>query len=380
MGRRIKKTGFVSMMVTGGCYTELCKMPDWEVVRGSGGRAAIALAQLGCVVELQTYYSSDHRQRLSGIEMAGVTVRIEKRIADIAFSYLHPLATPYIYPRFIDKHALLEVASDEVLRFGFLEGDAKVSADTAVYDPQSPHGSLFTANGSTANTLAIVLNERELEQIGQNTDLAKAAKIFFDQDGASVVVAKCGVKGALVLEPGQYPSWVPAYHSKRVFKIGTGDIFSAAFAYYWMEQGLTPREAADRASHTVASYAEAPTSPLQISRKPAARPKATIGIIAEQVSLADAWLYEETVSRLTELGAVSFYVPSLTGPYAAQPTCFLLLADTINDASSLNIERLPAPLTVFQQRDQRDLFQSQPRALITNDYATALYWACWGNS
>jgi hypothetical protein len=85
------------MIVTGGCYTELCKMPDWEVVRGSGGRAAIALAQLGCVVELRTYYSSDRPQRLSSIEMAGVTVRTEKRIADIAFSYLHPLATPYIY-------------------------------------------------------------------------------------------------------------------------------------------------------------------------------------------------------------------------------------------------------------------------------------------
>jgi hypothetical protein len=306
------------MIVTGGCYTELCKMPDWEAVRGSGGRATIALAQLGCVVELRTYYSSDHPQRLVSIEMAGVTIRTEKRTADIAFSYLHPLATPYIYPRDIDRHAFLEVASDKVLRFGFLEGDAKVSADTAVYDPQSPDGALFTANGSTANKLAVVLNERELQQIGQNTDLAKAAKLFFAQDGASVVVAKCGAKGALVIEPGQYPSWVPAYHSERVFKIGTGDIFSAAFAYYWMEQGLTPREAADRASHTVASYAEAPTSPLQIctsiSRKPAARPKVTIGIIAEQMSLADAWLYEETVSRLTELGAVSFYVSPLLLP------------------------------------------------------------------
>lgn len=83
------------MIVTGGCYTELCKMPDWEAVRGSGGRATIALAQLGCVVELRTYYSSDHPQRLVSIEMAGVTIRTEKRTADIAFSYLHPLATPH---------------------------------------------------------------------------------------------------------------------------------------------------------------------------------------------------------------------------------------------------------------------------------------------
>jgi hypothetical protein len=372
------------MIVTGGCYTELCKMPDWEVVRGSGGRAAIALAQLGCVVELRTYYSSDHPQRLSSIEMAGVTVRTEKRIADIAFSYLHPLATPYIYPRLIDKHAFLEVASDKVLRFGFLEGDAKVCAETAVYDPQSSDGALFTANGSTANKLAIVLNERELQQIGQNTDLAKAAKIFFDQDGASVVVAKCGVKGALVIEPGRYPSWVPAYHSERVFKIGTGDIFSAAFAYYWMEKGLAPRDAADRASHTVASYTEAPTSSLQacvsISRKPAARPRAIVGIIADQVSLADAWLYEETVSRLAELGAESFHVSSLSGPHPARATDFLLLADTINDVTSVNQGPLPARLTVFQQRDGHGLSTISPKMRITDDYTTALYWVCWGNA
>lgn len=180
-------------------------MPDWEVVRGSGGRAAIALAQLGCAVKLATYYSSDHLQRLSSIEMAGVTIRTENRSADIAFSYLHPLATPYIYPPGIDKHASLEVVSDKVLRFGFLEGDAKVSAETAVYDPQSPDGALFTANGSTADKLAIVLNENELQQVGQNTDLAKAAKTFFAKDGASVVV----VKGACVVERGRDPSMDP---------------------------------------------------------------------------------------------------------------------------------------------------------------------------
>jgi sugar/nucleoside kinase (ribokinase family) len=88
-------------------------------------------------------------------------------------------------------------------------------------------------------------------------------RLFFPTVNKQNNLAKCGVRGALVIEPGRYPSGVPAYHSERVFKIGTGDIFSAAFAYYWMEKGLAPRDAADRASHTVASYTEAPTSSLQ---------------------------------------------------------------------------------------------------------------------
>ena len=55
---------------------------------------------------------------------------------------------------------------------------------------------------------------------------------------ADVVVVKRGCSGATVHRPGRDPVAVPAYRSARVFKIGSGDVFSAAFAHHWGERGL----------------------------------------------------------------------------------------------------------------------------------------------
>lgn len=52
-------------------------------------------------------------------------------------------------------------------------------------------------------------------------------------DVADVVVIKMGGHGALVATKSSEPTAVPAYKSGNVWKLGSGDVFSAAFTSFW---------------------------------------------------------------------------------------------------------------------------------------------------
>ena len=81
-----------------------------------------------------------------------------------------------------------------------------------------------------------------------------AEKIAREQ-GAEVVIIKQGAQGAFVWTNSGI-SQVPAYRTSNVWKIGSGDCFVAYFAQAWMEERLSPAEAADRASRATAYYCE----------------------------------------------------------------------------------------------------------------------------
>ncbi|MFP3548205.1 nucleoside 2-deoxyribosyltransferase, partial [Rhizobium sp. SIMBA_035] len=76
----------------------------------------------------------------------------------------------------IPTQASIEVQDEAVLRFGRLEGSAKVDAAWCVYDPQSAFGpEPFWENGSKAQHLAIVGNRSEIIAMASESDPAKAA-------------------------------------------------------------------------------------------------------------------------------------------------------------------------------------------------------------
>lgn len=166
------------MIIAGGCYRELCESPHWDSLLGSGGRAALALASIDPTVELHTYFPAGLRHVLHEIEASGVRVHATPSQSEIVFAYFHPLSTPTIAPPLtcISHHAPLQVSGKVVLRFGLAEGDAVVNADRAVYDPQNPNSAPFRTNGSKANTLALVMNQRELFATGNSSDLHEAAQ------------------------------------------------------------------------------------------------------------------------------------------------------------------------------------------------------------
>ena len=154
----------------------------------------------------------------------------------------------------------LEVTADSVLRYGMLEAEAVVHGGTVVYDPQSPfRPQRFTDNGSTAERLAIVANRQEAAQMAGTSNLNEAGMRLREQ--ADVVVIKDGSDGAMVFENAS-SCQVPVFRTRPTFSIGSGDIFSAVFAFEWMVNSVRPDEAAHLASLATAWYCQFQTVPL----------------------------------------------------------------------------------------------------------------------
>lgn len=299
------------MDIVGGLYQELCETPAWDAVFGSGGRAAAALAGISPSIRLHTYVAPGlGSAAVDALRCAGVRVEASPRATNIIFSYLHPLSTPHIEPPVarIPQSPPLLVTGEAVLRFGLLEGDAIVEADRAVFDPQTVRRpASFRANGSRAGHLALVLNEGELRAVVQDGDLHSAARKVMADEQAEVLVLKRGVRGALIFEGERDPYAVPAYRSSAVFKIGTGDVFSAWFAHLWAERGISAVEAADRASRAVAAYVQSRTLPppevdlvaLTIGDRPG-----RVRLEGSPTTLGRRFVLEETRYILNQMGLV----------------------------------------------------------------------------
>ena len=88
----------------------------------------------------------------------------------------------------------------------------------------------------------MILNQLEARRFADEPDARKAAEAILAKGDAAVVVLKMGSQGALVLT-SESVDHVPAYRSGNVFKIGSGDVFSAAFTQFWAVEGRPPRTA-----------------------------------------------------------------------------------------------------------------------------------------
>ncbi len=305
------------MIVVGGIYGERCVVPDWRQVFGSGGRAAAAMSGWGAGVTLHGYCSEDRLEDIRAT-MAAFNVDLVPTTAPepINFYYFHPLSNPEIDPppANISRQSSIHVSGEVVLRFGMMEGDAVVRATTAVYDPQSglsPEG--FSANGSTADRLAIILNEGELGLLTGKHDVAEAAQTLMVAERADVLVVKAGTRGATIWTKEGASALISVYRSERVFKIGSGDVFSAAFTWFWGKEGRDPVEAADLASRSVACYCNTRHLPLPDPKELAAmQPLRTdakpgkIYLAGPFFDIGQRWVIEEALTCLRMLGAQVF--------------------------------------------------------------------------
>lgn len=252
--------------VAGGTYLEYCAEPYWHEVYGSGLRAATGLSKL-TQVEFYTYAAQGEVAHLSISEKSyGIRCFPKSRETQISFSYQHPLAVPSLSPPIGTFAHLpqLKLSGEVVLRFGMLEGDALVEADRVVYDPQSAFDpQLYHGNGSTARHLAIVLNKAEAARLANSHDLSEIGQKLLNDHSAEVVVVKQGPWGCAVITANGIDR-VPAFRTSRVWPIGSGDIFAAAFAYHWGERRESPLEAARLASMSTSLYCESRTLPLPV--------------------------------------------------------------------------------------------------------------------
>jgi hypothetical protein len=301
--------------VTGGVYEEKCIEPFWDEIYGSAGRAAAALS--GQIpVKLVTYRAGSFHDGLENLERGyGVSLEGPTIASGVSFSYMHSLSVPHIEPRpdAIPHNDPLIVEDDIVLRFGMLEGDAIVKARKAIYDPQSAFAPTnFRENGSQAEELALILNHSEARKLSGKTDLEEALDSLTNTQAATVVVIKMGSHGALVAY-GSSRHRVPAYRSDNVFKIGSGDVFSAAFALFWGVRNLAPEAAAELASRAVSFYVNSRTLPIptddelsSLSLESVSPRQGQVYLAAPFFDISQRWLVEEIRTLLLDAGAAVF--------------------------------------------------------------------------
>lgn len=392
--------------VVGGTYLENCREPHWFELFGSGLRAALTLTRLQTSVRLTTFVGANQKEvflaKAEGIE---VTPRDIPRA--VAFEYLHPLSNPVIAPDAVVREMIrqpvqLEVDDDKVIRFGLIEGSAKVKARLAVYDPQSPGDpEPFGGNGSVADRLAVVANRVEAHRMSGVAD-PKAACLSLVERGAEVAIVKCGAYGCWVGYLGQ-ATRVPAFRTRSVFPIGSGDVFTALFAHGWMELGLTPVEAATVASRGTAHYVEMRDFPdanalADTGRsvmEPLDRAKhKRVYLAAPFFNLPQRWLVEEFHFALREAGLSLFspvhdvgrgsadvvYEPDIKG----LKECGVVLAcldgldpGTIYEVGYAQSLGLPVIAFVSAERDEDLKMPLGGGCEKAADFATAFYLTVW---
>jgi hypothetical protein len=302
------------MTIVGSTYFEFCMFPYWKELYGSGWRAACSLSEHTDDINFYTYLASRDNDlfKLNPVSQKIKSFSFQSIEQTLGFEYFHGLTQPKITPNpySIQQNQIIEVSDDVILRYGFIEGDAKVNGKKVVYDPQSATNPKdFYENGSTADELVMVLNFREAALLCDSTDLEEIKSKLL-QNNTTALVLKLGPQGGKVITKDQTTSY-NVYKTKSVFPIGSGDVFAAFITYFWGREGYEIGEAAMYASKTVATYCESQTLPINpnfltksfvdvIEREPHRSKK--IYLAGPFFTMQQRWLIEEARDNLKSRG------------------------------------------------------------------------------
>lgn len=400
----------MTVHVVGGVYREYCVHPRWNDLYGSAGRAALAIATLGTKVVLHSYMNTGSQQILGekGVWLSDFTLNPTTVPNTVGFTYLYDMATPDIKGMPNQQFPSLVVNEEKVIRYGMLEGDAIVHANWAVYDPQNAgSGKPFGANGSTATHLALVLNSYEAAQMAgmPGEHPSKTAPALASQEHAEVVVVKMGPEGAFVWT-AHGTSQVPAFRTKRVWKIGSGDSFVAHFGNAWMHEGRAPAEAAAIASKATAYYCETqgfPTkeiiadlnyAPVELSEAYRQGVRRQVYLAGPFFDLAQVWMVEHARADLRALGLNVFSPYHDIGLGAAEDVVaadlehiqkadlVMAITDGLDAGTIYEIgyaRALGKPVVVYSERHRGESLKMMKGSgcSICADYTTALYSTLW---
>jgi hypothetical protein len=175
----------------------------------------------------------------------------------------------------------------------------KEPAPFLAFDPRP-----FFENGSTADRLALILNRLEAQYFSGETDPEQAVANLLQRREADIIVLKMGGHGAMVATK-EGRSMIPAYQSESIFKIGSGDVFSAAFTQFWAVEGRSAAEAAHLASRATSQYVNTRSLPihsadelLALGAIPVTSGKGRVYIAAPFFNLAERWVVEEIRNQL----------------------------------------------------------------------------------
>jgi len=397
-----------AVAVIGGIYRERCVKPFWDEVYGSGGRAASAMARMGAHVELHGYVDALNKEAVVA-RAALEQFHFEPTSIDLSlsFNYYHGLDAPRI-SAWGDIKEPLRVTAENVVRFGMLEGNAIVDADSAVYDPQNVVGpAQFCTNGSRAKRLALVLNRSEAAILAgmPSATTAELANALRKQTGALAIVIKQGPLGAYVLE-GRSRQQVPAYQSARVWKIGSGDTFVAHFAKHWLLDGRSAPESANLASRATAFYCETrglatpaqltafSTQPIATSSRFKKGYRPVIYLAGPFFTLSNLWMIEQARASLRNMGVAVFSPYHEVGHGSAEDVvskdlaaiddvdAMLAIGDGMDSGTVYEVGYARAkgkPVVVYCENETPEAKKMMEGSgcLLCDDFVSAVYQCLW---
>ncbi len=307
------------MIVVGGTYREICREPAIDSLYGSGLRAALAISR-GCkqlefisVVDL-----AEKREVEARADSFGFTAKLQGRTYPIQFYYEVPISPPRIIPSnpVIMAPEKIVCSGETMLVFGILEAVSDVRAERLVLDPQGLRPLTEQVTWS-ADHVAIVGNKGEIQRMSAGNaglGIEQHAQNVREKFKADVVVVKCGALGAIVVDSSGV-SHIGVFPTSKVNPLGSGDVFSAVFAYYWAERVTSASEAARLASRATAAWVS--KEPFQVINKEGnvVSSDSSNEIYAESVSVyiaapfftvAERWLVDLCRNALKDLGAKVF--------------------------------------------------------------------------
>lgn len=227
------------MTVFGGYYHEKCIFPNWDEHYGSAGRAAAVLRNFDIDIDLKTFVSNNNLKYLR--YFANVyKINLEEIISsfDIEFEYLHSLSVPKITSNksfYENKIKSVNIEAENVLCYGTLEAKAPIIlAKKVVFDVQSSLLEDVYHPDNKISSVCFVLNYEESVSLSSEKELDKIKFYFFQNfQNLEILIIKDGPFGGIAFSK-EVSLNIPIYKNNKIFKIGTGDIFSAIFSYLWI--------------------------------------------------------------------------------------------------------------------------------------------------
>jgi hypothetical protein len=245
--------------VIGGTYREVNYDDVSMEIFGSGFRCTKFLLENKCQVNFITSGNSETSQYLNENQKVYPQLKFECNTYNelITFQYSFALDEPSIFPSIpnISKTKTWTFKGNDVIAFGMLESDYKIDCKRAIYDPQTSIKPRKFREIGTADELIYIINKNEANSIASSSNIEDIKDYFFKTENVRAFIVKNGPYGA-TLYTKKEEFIIPCYITDNVHKIGSGDIFTASFGYYWMIKNLTLKESALLASKSVAFYCD----------------------------------------------------------------------------------------------------------------------------
>lgn len=245
--------------VIGGTYREIDYDEIIIDIFGSGFRGAKFLLENNCTVDIQTTGNQETLLFLKENQKVykNLSFHCQEYNDIIAFKYSFSLDQPTIYPNLlnISKTEDLNVQAENIIAYGMLETDFKLCGKKIVYDPQTSIRPNKFSDIGRAEELVYIVNTREAQSLALSDDMEDIKSFFFETEKATAFIIKNGPYGASLYYKNKEIK-IPSYITKNVNKIGSGDIFTSSFGYYWIQKQLSFEESALNASKSTAYYCD----------------------------------------------------------------------------------------------------------------------------